>query len=62
MKKKVKKKGSPNKGRLNIILDDALKLWVHNYARKNHTTVTNVIIEHFVSLRDRERGIDVEQI
>lgn len=61
-RKPYKKVIPESRARLNIILDKDLKDWAHEYARRQHTTVTSLITDHFVELREREGGIGVEQI
>lgn len=50
------------KARLNLLLDADLKTWVHEYARKNHTTVTAIVVEHFLRLQREAYGTGVKQI
>ena len=49
-------------GRLNLVIDPDLKEWAHQYAREHHTSVTALIIDHLVHLKEREKSDDVEQI
>jgi len=39
-------------GRLNLVIDPELKEWAHAYASRRHTTVTAILTEHLVRLRD----------
>lgn len=50
------------KGRLNFVLDEELKEWAHNYARRNHTSLTALITSYLVRLREKENVPNVEQI
>lgn len=52
----TKRKGSRStSARLNLILDASLKEWVHRYAKKRRTTVTALINQFLLELRDKER-------
>jgi hypothetical protein len=46
MKRKVEKT------RLNLLIDADLKVWARKYAKKKHTTITQMIVDHFVKLRE----------
>lgn len=60
---KSKNKVNGNKSsRLNLLIRPDLKRWAHEYARRRGKTVSGIITEHFVTLREQELGIDVEQI
>ena len=50
------------KARLNLLLDEKLKRWAVRYAKRKNTSLTQLITDHFVILRDKEKGIDVQQI
>lgn len=50
------------KDRLNLQIDDELKRWAQDYAKRNHTSLTQLITDYFVELRKREDGEGVEQI
>lgn len=41
-------------GRLNLVIDPELKEWAHAYASRKHTTLTNIVTDHLVALRDNE--------
>jgi hypothetical protein len=45
-------KGSPEKVRLNLLIDSDLKDFAKDYAKKKSTNVTQMIVDHFVRLRD----------
>jgi hypothetical protein len=65
---KVKRRGKrkeeeeADKCRLNLLIDGELKRFAHRYAKKHHTSVTALVTQHFVELREREKGINVRQI
>ena len=59
--KKPKFNGTKS-SRLNLLIQPELKRWVHAYAKKRGKTVSGIIMEHFVALREQERGSDVQQI
>jgi len=61
-RKNVRKKEPAKPGRLNIILDPSLKDWAKRYADRNYTTVTAIVTNHLLKLREAEREINVEQI
>jgi len=66
-RKKKKTNGALKTARLNLLIRPDLKDWVHKYAEKYDKSVSSIVTEHFVSLRERERrekkvGADVEQI
>lgn len=48
--------------RLNLLIDPLLKDWIQDFARRHHTTVTQIVIAHLVRLKASEMDIDVEQI
>lgn len=50
------------KDRLNLQIDEELKKWAQEYARRHHTSLTQMITDHFVDLRKQEDGEGVEQI
>ena len=45
-----------------VQIDEELKEWAKDYARRHHTTLTQLIADHFVDLRNKEAGDGVEQI
>ena len=61
-KKKVKVEHICPAGRLDLVIDPDLKNWAKSYARRRHTSLTAIIIQHLVDLQDRDRGCNVEQI
>ena len=52
----------PKSARLDLLIDPELKEFIKAYAVDKHTSITEIVTRHFVSIRDRERGPDVEQI
>jgi len=53
--------------RLNLLIRADLKKWVHGYSDKMDKSVSAIVTEHFIELRERERrekvhGVEVEQI
>ena len=53
--------------RLNLLIRADLKKWVHKYADRMDTSISALVTEYFISLRDRDRrekihGVEVEQI
>ena len=61
MKKKPRRK-KPIEGRLNLIIDPELKEWAHEYASRSHTTVSAIVIRHFLDLREEDQLPNVPQI
>lgn len=59
-----KPKGSklPDKARLNLLIDPGLKKWAHEYAARNHTSLSAIITHHLVVLKWKEEKPDVQQI
>jgi len=52
----------PATERFNMVLDPNLKKWAVDYAERKRTTVTAIIVEHLVELKERDEGPYVEQI
>jgi hypothetical protein len=50
------------KERLNLLINGDLKRWAHQYAKRKCTSITAIVTSHLVELREREKGIDVEQV
>jgi len=61
-RRKTKQTLPEGKARLNLVLDADLKEFARDYARRHHTQITQVIVDHLLELRERERGLDVDQI
>lgn len=62
-KRKKYRRGRPAyDARLNVVIDPKLKTWVKDYANRKHTTITAIIVDHFVELREIDEAGDVEQI
>jgi hypothetical protein len=66
--RKIRKpNGALKTARLNLLIRPDLKDWIHKYADKYDKSVSAIVTEHFVFLRERERrerkmGADIEQI
>ena len=60
--KKSRKAGQPDKARLNLLIDPGLKEWAHEYAARNHTSLSAIITHHLVVLKWKEEKPDVQQI
>jgi hypothetical protein len=54
--------GDTKSSRLNLLIHPELKKWAHSYAHKKGKTISGLIVEHFVELREKEQGADVQQI
>jgi hypothetical protein len=62
-KKKSHRRGRPAyDARLNVVIDPELKEWVREYAVRKHTSITALIVGHFIELREIDEGGNVEQI
>jgi len=62
-KKKNQRRGRPAyDARLNVVIDPELKKWVRDYAVRKHTSITALIVNHFVGLKESDEGGNVEQI
>jgi len=48
------------KSRLNLKIDQDLKAWAMDYAKRRGTDVTKLITEYFIVLREQEQRQDVE--
>jgi hypothetical protein len=51
-----------NGGRLNLNIDPMLKRWLTKYADRKHTSITSIVVNYFVELREKDESGDVEQI
>jgi len=60
--KKGKQKNLKGRARLNVVIDADLKEFAQQYARRHCTQVTQLIVDHFLDLKEREGSLDVEQI
>jgi hypothetical protein len=61
--------GRPSNGRrplrtarLNLMIEPKLKRDIHGFAKRHHKSVSTIITEHFVTLLERERAPNIEQI
>lgn len=61
-RKKQVAHGRPHGSRLNLVINQELKKWAQDYARLMHTSVTQLLTDFLVRLRESEKSIDVEQI
>ena len=63
-KKRIVRKhpAPPATERFNMVLDPELKQWATEYAGRRCTSVTAIIVEHLVKLRECDEGPQVEQI
>lgn len=50
------------KARLNLKIDQGLKDWAMDYARRRGVTVTDLITNYFAYLREQERREDQEMV
>lgn len=54
------KRASKGKSRLNLIVDEKMKIWVKNYALKHNTSITDIVLTAFQSLFEKE--LDFEKM
>jgi hypothetical protein len=54
--------GGTKSSRLNLLIQPELKKWAHGYAKKKGKSVSGLIMDHFIDLREREFVEDVQQI
>lgn len=66
VKKKKSKKTKPldekKSARLNLLIHPELREWARSYAKKKHTSISGIITDHFVRLKEEEHNLNVEQI
>lgn len=48
--------------RLNLMIEPKLRKDIHGFAKRNHKSISTIITEHFVTLLEREKAPNVEQI
>ena len=53
---------STRTARLNLMIRPDLKKWAHAYARRRDKSLSSLINEHLIELREKERGAEVPQI
>lgn len=58
----VKKKKRQKSARLNLLISPDLKEWAHGFAIKKEKSISALITDYLVYLREIEDGPDVEQI
>jgi hypothetical protein len=61
-KRNAKPEEVKKSSRLNLLIHPELREWVHQYAGRKHTSVSAIITEHLVLLREQEHVLNVEQI
>lgn len=52
-------RGGMMKARLDMRLDRNLKEWISDYAARKGTTVTNLVVDYFNYLRDKEAHLEL---
>jgi hypothetical protein len=55
-------KNGAKTARLNLLIRPDLKKWAHEYAGRMDKSLSSIINDYLLSLRERERGDCVEQI
>lgn len=58
----MRKDGPMIKARLNLKIDEGLKDWVMDYAKRSGTDVTKLITEYFLFLRHQEEVQNAEYV
>jgi hypothetical protein len=53
---------TPEKGRLNLLIEPELKDWIHKYADKNGISVSAMVVNFFKELRDENDPPKIRQI
>ena len=48
--------------RLNLMIEPRLKKEMHAYAKRHHKSISTIIMDHFVTILEREKVPNVEQI
>lgn len=48
--------------RLNLMIEPRLKQQMHQYAKRHHTSLSSIIIAHFINLLEAEKEPDVQQL
>lgn len=59
---KKKKIGLDGKSRINLRIPPDLDAWITAYAKRNNTTMTELIIRHFLEIKQKEEGDRVPQV
>lgn len=63
--KKPRRRVAGEKRRLNLKMDEDLAEWAFSYAERHNTSVTQLIIDHFMELQRKEAELqarDAEQV
>ena len=61
-KRQPTKRNDSKTARLNLLIRPDLKEWAHEYAARRHKSVSSLINDYLLTLREKERGDCVEQI
>ena len=62
MPSRNRNKEDTKSARLNLLINPDLKEWAHGYARKREKSLSALVTEHLIELREKEQRLDVEQI
>jgi hypothetical protein len=55
-------RGPLRTARLNLMIEPGLKRELCGYAKRKHKSISAIVMEHFVSLLEKEKLPDIEQI
>jgi hypothetical protein len=64
-KKAVSKRSTADengKARLNLMIDAELKDWAHDFASRRGKSLSGMVVEYFIDLRQEDEAPDVPQI
>jgi len=61
-KKKKRRKNVVKGERLHLLIRGDLKEFIIDYAERRDTSVSQIVTQHFMDLREKEQGLNVEQI
>ena len=59
-KKKVTR--TRKEGRLNLLIDPSLKEWAHGYANRNSTSISFLVVQQLLRLKEEDSKPNVRQI
>jgi len=59
--RRLKTKLDRGKARVNLRLPADLVVWAKKWAAENHTTLTDLVLEHLLEFRKRKEDISVDQ-
>jgi hypothetical protein len=62
MSPRRKKKEPESKARINLVVDQDLRDWMFEYAKRRRTKVSRLIADYFITLKEREDAGYIEQI